>query len=115
MGFNTVMVIGCCAMVYIIIQENRRRKSAYYLMRCIGASKGQIRAFSIQESVFTMLPAAQGGCAWGVPDMCRGCGFREQGGGYRVFFRLCGRIAAADCGSGIFTMLVAVLASRPRL
>lgn len=57
----SVMVIGCCAMVYIIIQENRRRKSAYYLMRCIGASKRQIRAFSIQESVFTMLPAAAAG------------------------------------------------------
>ena len=61
----SVMVIGCCAMVYIIIQENRRRKSAYYLMRCIGASKRQIRAFSIQESVFTMLPAAAAGVLGG--------------------------------------------------
>ncbi len=57
----SVMVIGCCAMAYIIIQENKRRKNYYYRMRCIGATKGQIRAFSMQESVLTIIPAAAGG------------------------------------------------------
>lgn len=54
----SVMIIGCCAMAYIIIQENKRRKNCYYRMRCIGATKGQIRAFSMQESVLTIVPAA---------------------------------------------------------
>ena len=53
----SVMVIGCCAMAYIIIQENKRRKNYYYRMRCIGATKWQIRAFSMQESVLTIVPA----------------------------------------------------------
>ena len=59
----SVMVIGCCAMAYIIIQENKRRRNFYYLMRCIGADKLQIRAFSVQESVLTIIPAAVSGIA----------------------------------------------------
>lgn len=59
----SVMIIGCCAMAYTIIQQNKRRKNCYYRMRCIGAAKGQIRAFSMQESVLTIIPAAAVGIA----------------------------------------------------
>lgn len=59
----SVMIIGCCAMAYTIIQQNKRRKNCYYRMRCIGAARGQIRAFSMQESVLTIIPAAAVGIA----------------------------------------------------
>lgn len=59
----SVMIIGCCAMAYTIIQQNKRRKNCYCRMRCIGAAKGQIRVFSMQESVLTIIPAAAVGIA----------------------------------------------------
>ena len=52
--------------------------------RIKGADKGVLDS---GECVYHA-PGGSGGCDWGVPDMCRGCGLREQGGGYRVLFRL---------------------------
>lgn len=59
----SVMVIGCCAMVYVIAQEQKKRRKSYYLMRCIGASKLQVRIFAAQESMLTIIPAASIGVA----------------------------------------------------
>ena len=111
----SVMVVGCGAMVYIIIQENRRRKSAYYLMRCIGASKGQIRAFSIQESVFTMLPAAAVGVL-GAYLICAGAViFVSRAADIEYFFTFDVGLLLRIAGVVLLTMLVAVLGSQTTL
>ncbi len=111
----SVMVIGCCAMVYIIIQENRRRKSAYYLMRCIGASKGQIRAFSIQESVFTMLPAAAAGVLGAYLICAAAVIFVSRAADIEYFFAFDVALLLRIVGVVFLTMLVAVLASQTTL
>ncbi len=65
-GMNTwilvlILLVGGCSMTYVISQEQKKRKKHYYLMRCLGAGKAQVRGFSASESMMTALPASLAG------------------------------------------------------
>ncbi len=111
----SVMVIGCCAMAYIIIQENKRRKNYYYRMRCIGATKWQIRAFSMQESVLTIVPAG----AFGIAAAYIICAVVELFIGVRedigYFFTFDVKVLFKILGAVFITMFVSLLVSQSTL
>lgn len=52
-----LMVMGICAMIYLISSYQKKRRGHYYQLRCIGATKWQVRKFSILEMLMTVLPA----------------------------------------------------------
>lgn len=53
-----LMVMGSCAMIYLISSYQKKRRGHYYQLRCIGATKWQVRKFSVVEMLMTVLPAS---------------------------------------------------------
>lgn len=111
----SVMVIGCCAMAYIIIQENKRRQSAYSLMRCIGASKGQIRLYSMQESVLTIVPAAAAGVLASYIVCAVAVVFVSRSADIDYFFTFEADVLMQIVGAIAVTMVVTILTSQTTL
>lgn len=53
-----LMVMGSCAMIYLISSYQKKRRGHYYQLRCIGATKWQVRKFSVLEMLMTVLPVS---------------------------------------------------------
>lgn len=53
-----LMVMGSCAMIYLISSYQRKRRGHYYQLRCMGAAKWQVRKFSVLEMLLTVLPVS---------------------------------------------------------
>ncbi len=52
-----IVIMGSCAMVYLIASYQKKRRGFYYRLRCIGASKWQIHKMAVYEMLITVLPA----------------------------------------------------------